>query len=216
MVNEGKRTDRRAERQRLVTAASRRDILEAAHRLFLERGYAATTIPAIAAAADVAVQTIYNTVGGKRAVLGGVIELAVRGAGHPATVSETLGARLRAEPDAGRIVELFCDWLAGTHARTSGISAVIRDAAGLDAEVAELEQTLSEKRLAGYREVANELARRDALRSGTKPEEAAATIWSLGHPDTYRFLRHQQSWTAKHYHRWLEEGVRALLDASRP
>jgi AcrR family transcriptional regulator len=213
-MNEVKRTDRRAERQRLLPAASRRDILEAAHRLFLERGYAATTIPAIAAAADVAVQTIYNTVGGKRAVLGGVIELAVRGPGYPATISETLGARLRAEPDAERIVELFCDWLAGTHARTSAISAVIRDAAGVDAEVAELEQTLAEKRLAGYREVADELARRDALRQGTGPDEVAATIWSLGHPDTYRFLRHQQGWTAKHYRRWLQDGLRALLAAS--
>jgi AcrR family transcriptional regulator len=214
MMSEVKRPDRRAERQRLITAASRRDILEAAHRLFLERGYAATTIPAIAAAADVAVQTIYNTVGGKRAVLGGVIELAVRGPGYPATVSETFGAQLRAERDAARILELFSDWLARTHARTAAISAVIRDAAGLDAEVAELEQTLAEKRLAGYREVADELARRDGLRSGTTPDEAAATIWSLGHPDTYRFLRHQQGWTAKHYRRWLQHGLQASLAVS--
>ena len=78
-MGEVKRGDRRRARGELLVQASRREILEAAHRLFVERGYVATSIPAIAAEAGVAVQTIYNTVGAKREVLGGVIELAVRG-----------------------------------------------------------------------------------------------------------------------------------------
>ena len=47
--------DRRRERGRLSVQASRREILEAAHRLFLQHGYVATSVPAIAAEAGVAV-----------------------------------------------------------------------------------------------------------------------------------------------------------------
>ena len=177
-----KRTDRRGELGRLVAAASRKDILEAAHRLFLDRGYVRTTIPTIAAEAGVAVQTIYNTVGGKRAVLGAVVELAVRGQNYPATVEETLGVRIRSESDPRRIVEMLADWLVATHARTAAISAVIQAAATLDPEVAELESTLAEARLAGYRQAADVLASRGGLPGTTDPESAAATIWSSRAP----------------------------------
>ena len=37
---------------------NRRAVLEVAHRMFLERGYAATTVGAIAAAAGVSVETV--------------------------------------------------------------------------------------------------------------------------------------------------------------
>ena len=83
-MREVKGGDRRRARGELLIQASRREILEAAHRLFVERGYVATSIPAIAAEAGVAVQTIYNTLGSKREVLGGVIELALRGPDYPA------------------------------------------------------------------------------------------------------------------------------------
>jgi AcrR family transcriptional regulator len=209
-MSDVKKLDRRRERGRLAAAASRRDVLEAAQRLFLRHGYAGTTIPAIAAEAGVAVQTIYNTVGGKRAVIGGVVELAVRGPDYPATPSDTLGERLRAEPDATRIVELFADWLTAVHGRTSTIMVVIGEAAVLEPEIAELEQTLADKRLAGYREFAVELARRGALSSALELDEAAVTIWSLGHPQTYRFL-HGRGWTDEAYRTWFVEALIGAL-----
>src|SRR3954451_18742035 len=103
--------DRRRSRGKLLVEASRPDILDAAHRLFVERGYVATSIPAIAAEAGVAVQTIYNTVGSKRQILGGVVELAVRGPHYPATPSDSVGERIRAADDAKVIVDLLAGWL---------------------------------------------------------------------------------------------------------
>ena len=85
---------------------------------------------------------------------------------------------------------------------------VIGEAAALDREVAELEQTLAEKRLEGYREVAVELARAGGLPTSAL-DEAAATIWSLGHPTTYRFL-HARGWSDETYRTWL---VSTLLGA---
>src|SRR4051794_27565295 len=121
-MDEVKPVDRRRSRGRMLAQASRREILEAAHRLFVERGYVATSVPAIAAAAGVAVQTIYNTVGSKRQVLGGVIELAVRGPDYPATPSETVGERIRAAEDPSAIVGHLADWMADAHARSAPIS----------------------------------------------------------------------------------------------
>ena len=206
-----KREDRRRARGRLSVQASRREILEAAHRLFLKQGYIATSIPAIAAEAGVAVQTIYNTVGSKRDVLGGVIELTVRGPAYPAPPSESVGQRIRAADDPAVIIALLVDWLAEVHSRTAEISVAIREAAAVDSELAELEQILADERYAGYRQAAQELARRGGLRNGLGPEQAAATIWSLGHPDTYRFLTHTRSWSPGRYRRWLADGLSAAL-----
>src|SRR5688572_27541076 len=62
-------TSRRPSRRQLQAEATRRDILAAARRLFAERGYAATSMAAIAEAAGAAVQTVYDSVGPKRAIL---------------------------------------------------------------------------------------------------------------------------------------------------
>ena len=206
-----KHSDRRRARGRLSVQASRREILEAAHRLFLEHGYVATSIPAIAAEAGVAVQTIYNTVGSKREVMGGVIELAVRGPAYPASPSESVGQRIRDASDPNLIVELLADWLVAAHERTAAISVAIRQAAAVDPELAELEQTLADQRFTGYREAARELARRGGLRNGLGPEQAAATIWSLGHPDAYRFLVKRRGWTPRRYRRWLTDELSAAI-----
>jgi AcrR family transcriptional regulator len=210
-MGEVKRRDRRRARGELLVQASRREILQAAHRLFVERGYVATSIPAIAAEAGVAVQTIYNTVGAKREVLGGVIELAVRGPHYPATPTDTIGERIRAADDPDRILELLVDWLSEAHARTAAIYLAIRQAAAVDAEAAELEQTLGDERFSRYSEAARELARRGGLRAGLTPDHAAATIWSLGHPDTYRYLSQRRRWNARRYRRWLRDQLSAAL-----
>ncbi|VVJ17418.1 Transcriptional regulator [Amycolatopsis camponoti] len=56
-------------RRREAAAQTRQAILDAARRLFAERGYAATTIQEIAAAARVATATVYASVGGKPRLL---------------------------------------------------------------------------------------------------------------------------------------------------
>src|SRR4051794_22213362 len=210
-MGEVKRGDRRRARGELLAQTSRRDILEAAHRLFVERGYVATSVPAIAAEAGGAVQTIYNTGGSKREVLGGVIELAVRGPDYPATPSQGVGRRLRAAGDPELIVDLLVDWLTEAHARSAAIYLAIREAAAVDADAAELEQALADERFSGYRKAARELARRGGLRPGLTPDHAAATIWTLGHPDAYRYLCRRRGWSAARYRRWLSDELSAAL-----
>src|SRR4051794_10452869 len=120
-MSDVKGDDGRRRRGQRLAQASRRQILGAAHRLFVQQGYVATSIPAIAAEAGVAVQTIYNTVGSKRDVLGGVIELAGSGPRYPAPPSQTLRERIPAAREPRLIVELLVDWLAPTHRRNAAV-----------------------------------------------------------------------------------------------
>jgi len=70
MTNAPSRTARRA-------AARRQSILEAAEALLTEGGPTALTLDAVAERADVAVQTIYNRIGGRPALLIAVAERAL-------------------------------------------------------------------------------------------------------------------------------------------
>src|SRR3954447_26648782 len=71
--------DRRTRR----AAATRARIVEAADRLFAERGYPATTIDPVAAEADVAVETVYARFKNKRNLLGAYLDVSIVGDAEP-------------------------------------------------------------------------------------------------------------------------------------
>ena len=63
--------------------ATRLKVTEAAKRLFIEHGYPATTIEAVAEAADVALPTLYRLFGSKRALLKAVLDTSFGGDDEP-------------------------------------------------------------------------------------------------------------------------------------
>src|SRR6188768_4457455 len=79
---------------------TRSRILDAAYRLFAERGYAATTIAAVADAAGVSSETIYLTLGGKRGLLENVIEMAIAPEAASSTQEDALRNELGQLPEA--------------------------------------------------------------------------------------------------------------------
>ncbi|SEG26903.1 transcriptional regulator, TetR family [Actinacidiphila yanglinensis] len=74
---------RRAE----AAAATRHDIVDAARRLFLERGYAQVTVPDIAREAGIAVKTVYASAGGKAEILRENVGTGVTASGAEETVA---------------------------------------------------------------------------------------------------------------------------------
>jgi Transcriptional regulator len=84
---DGGRGTRRAEQAR----ATRRRIIGQAARLFTEQGYAATTLDQIAAAADVAVQTVYFHFRNKATVLKEVVDVLAAGDDEPVPVLDAPG-----------------------------------------------------------------------------------------------------------------------------
>jgi AcrR family transcriptional regulator len=192
-----------------LAAATRGQVVEAAAHLFAEQGYTGTSIGAIATRAGVAVQTIYNAVGNKAAVLSAVLDAAASGPDAPTPVREFMVERTRDAPDAAGVLDLLADWFVDVNARTAGIHATIREAAAVDPDAAELERARARQRLRNYGLAAAALRERGGL-GGMTDDEAAATIFALGHPTAYRTLVIDEGRTPDAYRAWLRAALEVL------
>ncbi len=191
--------------------ATVRRIAAAAGALFLERGYRATTIADLAAEAEVAIQTIYNVVGSKAAVLNLVLDETVSGSEAPRHVPEFMRERTEQLADAGDIIDVLADWFAEVHARSEAVFRMIREAAAVDAEVAAFEREREDRRLANYRMPARLMIEKSPGRWRLGEEEAAAAIWSLAHPHVYHKLVSEGGWSPDRYKQWLVAALSGAL-----
>ena len=194
-------------RQQIAAEETRRAIVVAASALFAESGYQATSIGRIAGAAGVAVQTIYNSVGSKRDLLSRVLDFAAAGERAPVPVPQFMREGAEREPDPARIVAQLVEFWRVALPRTAPVFRTIREAAATDPEVAALERARSAQRLTNYGQAARLLADRSALRSGISVEQAAATIFAIGHPETYRALVLDGGWTNDTWATWAYEAL---------
>ena len=101
--------------------------------MFLARGYAATTIDAIAAAARVSRRTVFNSVGGKVVLLRLAMEWAIVGDDEPVALAERPGVRaILAEPDPRRALALWAQMVVEVASRVAPVSEVLTAAADAD------------------------------------------------------------------------------------
>jgi hypothetical protein len=87
----------------------------------------------------------------------------------------------------------------------------MRQASALDVEAAKVLRDRAERRLRNYAEAAAALRQRGALTSGMSDEQAAAVIWSLGHPDTYKSLVLDFGWEPEQYRDWIHAALKSAL-----
>jgi len=88
---------------------------------------------------------------------------------------------------------------------------IIREAAAADPEIAALERSRIAQRLRNYHQAAQLLADRNALRPRMTIESAAAAIFAIGHPETYRALVLDGNWDADTWIRWAEATLEAAI-----
>jgi len=201
----------RAGRRELQAAQTRLDIVRAAGELFLTQGYVSTTIGAIAAAADVAVQTIYNSVGNKPALLSAVLDAAVTGPNAPATVPEFMRERTSRAADFPALAGVLADWFAEGLPRSGAVFTAIAQAAAVDPAVAQLRDARARQRMEHYREAAAAVRERGGLTGGMGDGDAAAIIFTIGHPDTYASLRGTFGWSGTRYRQWVYDSLLKAL-----
>lgn len=198
-------------RKEFAAEETQRVIVDAASRLFLEHGYHASSINRIAAEAGVAVQTIYNAVGSKRDLLSRVLDVGAAGERFPVPVPEFMREQAEAERNPRRIIAQLVEFWRDALPRTAPIFRVIREAAAADPEIAALERSRSAQRLHNYRHAAQLLADRDALRPRMTTNDAAAAIFAIGHPETYRTLVLDGDWNEDAWADWLQATLEAAL-----
>ena len=192
--------------------ATRRTIVDAAARLFIEHGYGATTVDAIALAAGVSRKTVFTSVGGKTEALKLAIDWAIVGDDEPVPMLERPHVKLmHEEPDARRMLASYARHVRETGARTAPLHEVVRAAAGLDEEIRALAQEGGVQRLRGMRMLAQQPADRGALKPGLTSAEAADVLWLLNDPGVYYRLVVEQHWDPDRYQDWLTDSLISLL-----
>lgn len=198
-MDETKLTHRR--RQALMT---RRVILDAARDLFLERGYAATTMEAIAKEAGVAGSTVYAVFKTKRAIL-----REIREAWHEESRARGIYEEASGQPDPERRLEMVArasrrQW------ETGGVMvAIYQGAAAADREAAaELKEALRGRRTALDRVVGR---MEGNLRPGLDVAGAAAILRALCRAEVYRELVDESGWSPDQYETWLAGTLKGQL-----
>jgi AcrR family transcriptional regulator len=204
-------------RRREQAAATRRLILDAAERLFVERGYAATTMAAIARAAGVAPKTVYLAFETKSGLLRALWHLRLRGDEADVPIPERPWYRaVLAEPDAERALRMGAHQARLVKERAGALLAVIRDAAPSEPDAGELWGRMESEFHANQRAVVQVLHDRGALRPGLSVDRGADIMWTLNHPDVWRLLVVARGWTPEEWERWFADTVVAQLLLASP
>jgi len=190
--------------RRLRAAATRRRIGEAAFRLFALKGYAATTMDAIARDAGVAVQTVYFTFHTKAAVL---IEAIKIGGGAPADAVEVMNrpwieVALEAET-GGRRLAVIVEHGTDIYSRLAPMYPAVSAAASIDSDVGEAWQRIVRGRREGMRRITQAMAHRGELRDGLGTDRAADIMSAVHRHETYLALVAESGWSVEAYKAWL-------------
>jgi|SRR5581483_1117080 len=191
-------------------ARTRTRILDAASELFLDRGYARTTMKEIADRAGVARDTVHAVFGSKARVLTALIDQRLVPDSSVANVTERAdGLAIRDEPDQRRQIQLLARFLAGLSTRLRPIFEILRTASAVEPEMASVFAEMDRFRMKNMQTYAGWIAARGPLRMSTK--RSGETIWALASPDVGRMLCDELGWTQAQHERWLSDALERTL-----
>jgi AcrR family transcriptional regulator len=199
-------------RRQAQVRATRAGIIAAARTLFVERGYSATSVEAVAEAAEVAPATVYRLFGSKRELLKAVIDVSSGGDAEPIPFNERPEVvALLQEPDPVRFLAGFARLAHEVGQRLDPIYEVVEAAAAIDPDSAALVSLMREQRFVGQGRIARALADRKALRKGMTLSQAHDSIYALFSPELRRVLLTERGWTPTVYERWLAHMLAAAV-----
>ncbi len=199
-------------RRRAQAGETRRQILEAARRLFAERGYSGATIEAIAQEAGVAAETIFAIFGNKRTILANLISLSVAGDDQPIPLLQRPGPQnVLQERDPRRQLQLFAQDISTILQRVAPVFEIMRMAAKTEPDIAELLKNLLEERLQNLAAFVQRLSAHTALRPGLDDAQAAEIVWTIASPEVFILLTMDRGWSRERYAAWLGDALARLL-----
>ena len=197
-------------RRRKQALRNREAILAAARELFLRRGYAGTTIAAIAEAADVSVETIYKGFGGKPGLVRAISEKGLEGSG-PVPAEQRSDEMRTLERDPYTVMQRWGTFTTEVAPLAAPIALLLRSAAATDPEIASLLEDLDRARLARMEHNARELFERGDFRDGVTLQYARDVLWTYSSPELYELLVLRQRWPLERYGQFVAEGMIAAL-----
>ena len=207
-------------RRREQARENQRRIIDAATALFADCGYAGTSLADVAAAAGVAVQTVYAAFGTKANLLARAIDVSLVGDDAPVAMAEREPVQqMIAELDPYRVIEMYAAHVRAISARSHGIVLAAWAAAPSDPAVAALVAELDAQRLRGMTEAARSLAAKaraaGCLADGVTEDEIRDALWIFNSAQVYGMLLRDRGWSPKRYQAWLARVWTRLLLAPR-
>lgn len=193
-------------------------MLDSARQLFLEQGFAATTVAQIATRAGVAEQTIYYTFRTKGRLLIEVVETTAAGSNDPEPVPQRAWyQQMLAATTGQRVLALIVEHGTAIYERVATLWPAVTAAAAADHDVAEYWQGVTAGRRSGQRAMVTRIAELGELRPGLDVEQAADIVVVLAGHDVYRGLVQDARWPVPEYRAWLFTTlIRQLLDRQTP
>jgi AcrR family transcriptional regulator len=198
-VVEGKRRAYRSPQRAAGADATRQPIQDAARRLFSSRGYAATTMDAIAGEAGLAVQTVYAAFGQKRRILFALLD-------QMPLDADLAGYRRRlaaASGDPHRQLREALDFSLRMYGGNSDVTELARTVGGADQDLAEMWREGEQRRYRAESELVADWQANGLLRQDLTISRATDILWAFTGPDTFRLLVRERHWTKRHYRDWL-------------
>jgi AcrR family transcriptional regulator len=193
-------------RRAVQAAETQQLILNAALKLFISKGYGASSISDIAAEAGVAVPTIYTSVGPKPALLRRLLDWVDEQADVPA-----LAAEIMVGDDPARALRLQVTITRQLAERCGDILAALASAAQVDEDLSRIYAEGQARHRQGTRKTAELLQQHGGLRDEMTIERAAALIGTLTLPVVWATLHRDYGWGFDEIERWIFITLREQL-----
>jgi AcrR family transcriptional regulator len=186
-------------------AATRSAIVDAATRLFIERGYAATSVDAIAEGAGVGRATVFASAGGKPALL----RLAYQAS---ASAPAPAGSRpLEEEPDAPALLAHYGAIVTHVGGARAALYQAVRGAALADVETRSTWDAIQAERRARAGNFIDLLRSKGGLHEGLDRGTAIDVLLVLNDPGLYHQLVIERGWRVAKFEAWLRDALRDQL-----
>jgi AcrR family transcriptional regulator len=185
-------------RRQAQARETRRAVLRAAHDLFVQQGYARTTVAEIATAAGVSVETVYGAFRNKPTLLHRVWDVTIGGDDADVVYHERPEIQaLAAEPDLAARLRLQARIATATARRTGPLLRAIEAAAGADETAAEMLAEVDRQRYEGIGVMAASAAATGQL--AVSEQECRDLVWATTDAMLWHRLVEQRGWSDERF-----------------
>ena len=192
-------------------------MIDAATSVFLESGFGATTMKAVALAAGVSQATVEGRFGTKARLLKAAIDAAIAGDDEPtALLDRPWAVAARDAESVEELLSVVAGVLGPAQERSAGLVLAVFEGASKVPELEALAAQMTAQRAATARWVVERMTSLSPLQPGCDMEEAADTVWILMDPAVFTQLTRERGWSTERYQRWMVGAVTRLLLADGP
>ncbi|HCS59484.1 TetR family transcriptional regulator [Rhodococcus ruber Chol-4] len=197
----------RSSLRRMQAAQTRRVVLEAATRLFAERGWVGTGMREVARTAGVSVETVYATFGSKADLLKSALDVAVVGDDAPVPLAARPAyTEIGSGRTTGERIEITARMIALINERLHRLAAALRQGATVDPALAAVVADLERQRRLSIADVAGVIL-------GRHPDPGQVDeLWVQAGDQVYALFIEGCGWSRVRYEAWLIDRIEEILD----